>query len=80
MQHRRGDARHACSGYQAAPVAAALVEALAGAVENGEASFGEVLVDLRRRLLARGYVMALTLTAYGDADWQLTVGRRSSPA
>ena len=67
-------------GYQAAPVAAALVEALAGAVENGEASFGEVLVDLRRRLLARGYVMALTLTAYGDADWQLTSADALVPA
>ena len=27
---------------------------------------------IRRRMLAEGHVMVLTLTAFGDADWRLT--------
>jgi hypothetical protein len=27
---------------------------------------------VRRRLLARGYLMALSLVALGDAEWRLT--------
>jgi hypothetical protein len=32
---------------------------------------GDLLRDVRRRLLAKGELTALCLTAFGDADWQL---------
>jgi hypothetical protein len=59
-------------GYHAAPVAAALVEAIAVAAASSDATFGDVLTETRRKLLAQGLVMAMTLTAYGDADWRFT--------
>jgi hypothetical protein len=59
-------------GYQAAPVASALVTELAkAAAARKAASFGEVIRSSRAQLLAEGHVMALSLTAYGDSDWQL---------
>jgi hypothetical protein len=39
---------------------------------NGaDVTFGDILHEVRRKLMAKGQVMALTLTAYGDADWRL---------
>jgi hypothetical protein len=32
-------------------------------------TLGEMMVEIRRRLLLRGSLMALALVAYGDADW-----------
>jgi hypothetical protein len=61
-------------GRNAAPVAQALVRDLATASRSKRASsttFGEVMAASRRRLLAGGELMALCLTAYGDADWVL---------
>ncbi len=60
-------------GRHAAPIAARLVTALAARAEAEECSFGEVLLSLRRDLLAEGIPTVLTLTAYGDADWLLGV-------
>jgi hypothetical protein len=57
-------------GYQAAPVAASVATAI-GTHADGRSSFGDLLLTTRRRLLADGVVLALTLTAYGDADWRL---------
>jgi hypothetical protein len=59
-------------GYQAAPVAGALVEAIRAAGEVPGVTFGDVLVATRRQLLAQGLPMSMVLTAYGDADWRLT--------
>jgi len=56
---------------QAGRVAAELVRALASLPKNKDGSLGEVMLDLRRRLLAKGLPMVLTLSAYGDADWKL---------
>ena len=66
-------------GRYAAPLAEDLVVALRQAalaapppeVESDEATFGRVLYSARRRLMASGQLMALTLTAYGDAQWRL---------
>jgi hypothetical protein len=59
-------------GYQAAPVAAALVRRLSEAsAAPSETSFGEVIRAARAGLLADGHVMALSLTAYGDSDWHV---------
>jgi hypothetical protein len=36
-----------------------------------DAVFGDVLLDTKRKMLAAGDPFALTLVAYGDADWRL---------
>jgi hypothetical protein len=56
---------------QAVPIAAGLINELGRIEERNEGSFGEVMLGMRRRLLADGHVMVLTLTAFGDADWRL---------
>ncbi|MBS0509752.1 MAG: hypothetical protein JSR42_01010 [Proteobacteria bacterium] len=58
-------------GRHAAPLARELVAELA-AVDDPQADFGTVMRRLRRRMLARGYLMALCLVAQGDAEWRLT--------
>ncbi|MGH4004576.1 MAG: hypothetical protein ACRDSO_10755 [Pseudonocardiaceae bacterium] len=59
-------------GRHAAPVAAQLVEELYSYCAAQPHGFGEVMVRLRRRLLAQGLIMVLTLAAFGDADWLVT--------
>ena len=56
---------------QAVPIAASLITELGEIDERAEGCFGEVMRGIRRRLLAEGHVMVLTLTAFGDADWRL---------
>jgi hypothetical protein len=34
-------------------------------------TFGDALLDIRRRLVAAQTPMALTIIAFGDADWRL---------
>jgi hypothetical protein len=73
-------------GEHAAPVAQALVTELQAAMTNGgnghgapagpggagpDRSFGRVMLDIRRRLLAEGEMTALCITSFGDADWRL---------
>ena len=65
-------------GETAAPVAVALLEELRKTAEDpalaagGVATFGEAMVRVRRALVAKGHLTALTLTAVGDADWRLS--------
>jgi hypothetical protein len=59
-------------GRHASPAAERLVELLDEEAREGDSTFGEVMVRLRRKLLATETPMALGLTAYGDADWVLT--------
>jgi hypothetical protein len=63
-------------GEHAAPVAQALARALHAASTAGDdgATFGVVMRDIRRSLLADGELMALALATYGDADWRLAGG------
>lgn len=62
-------------GRRAAPVAEALITALNEASQAGreddQPCFGDVMRDVRRRLLLNGELMALCLTSFGDADWRL---------
>jgi hypothetical protein len=59
-------------GRHASPAAKALIAAIrTSADQPGGATLGEVVRDARRTLLSNGVVMALALTAYGDADWRL---------
>ncbi len=59
-------------GRDASPAAALLVDLLDQEAEDGNGTFGEIMLHLRRQLLATQTPMALCLTAYGDADWVLT--------
>lgn len=57
---------------QSAKVAMEFIQTLAQlSGKPGGTSFGEVMLDVRRRLLAKGLPMVLCLEAYGDADWYL---------
>jgi len=58
-------------GRHAAPVARELVAQLAG-VDDPDTDFGTVMRRVRRRMLSRGYLMALCLVALGNAEWRLT--------
>jgi hypothetical protein len=74
-------------GRYAAPLAEDLVRALRQAaegappseVESDEATFGYVVRSVRRKLMAKGQVMALALSAYGDAQWRLASVAESAP-
>lgn len=59
-------------GLDAGPVAGELAAALTA--EFGHApprTLGDVMLGVRRKLVAAGHVMVLALSAYGDADWEL---------
>lgn len=60
-------------GRHAGPAAAAIVQELKNQEGNGNATFGDVMLAVRRRLLAAGIPMVLGLTSYGDADWRIGV-------
>ena len=42
------------------------------AVSDPDIDFGTVMRRVRRRMLGRGYLMALCLVALGDAEWRIT--------
>jgi hypothetical protein len=63
------------AGSHAAGVAASLIRAVKRSDDSDWRTFGELLREVRRGLLLEGEVMALCLTAYGDADWRFPGGR-----
>jgi hypothetical protein len=59
-------------GQRAAPVARAIATELAAASKRRRPiATGDLLLAIRRKLLAKGELTALCLTAFGDADWQV---------
>ncbi|WP_219414254.1 hypothetical protein [Pseudonocardia nigra] len=59
-------------GRHAAPVAERFVQELYTFCADEPHGIGEVMVRLRRRLLADGVPMVLALAVFGDADWLVT--------
>ncbi|MFC6155635.1 CHAT domain-containing protein [Kribbella jiaozuonensis] len=59
-------------GRHAAPLAGRLVEELYASCASEPRGVGEVMVRLRRRLVADGVLPVLALVAFGDADWLVT--------
>ncbi|MEO8193808.1 MAG: hypothetical protein ABI681_08145 [Gemmatimonadales bacterium] len=55
----------------AVPVAKEFVTRIQEAAKKKDATFGEVMLAVRREMLADGIPMVLTLNAFGDADWRL---------
>ncbi len=59
-------------GERAAPVARAVATEIAAAAKRKKPiAAGDLITSLRRKLLAKGELTALCLTAFGDAGWQL---------
>lgn len=58
-------------GRHAVAVAREFVSLIDEFAKQNAASFGDVMLAVRRRMLARGTPMVLALMAYGDADWQI---------
>lgn len=59
-------------GRHAAPIAGAFLRQLQTAAHSETGMpLGELMTALRRSLLAEGYPIALTLAAFGDADWRI---------
>jgi hypothetical protein len=62
-------------GRHAAPMAQSFADELYAACRDDAVGVGEVMVILRRRMLARGIPAVLALTAFGDADWSIERSR-----
>lgn len=58
-------------GRHAAPLAGELVRQLLS-VKDADMDFGTVMRQVRRSMLARGYLLGFCLVAVGDAEWRLT--------
>ena len=59
-------------GERAAPVAREVAAEIAAASKRKKpTAAGDLITSLRRKLLAKGELTALCLTAFGDAGWQL---------
>ena len=62
-------------GQRAAPVARTIATELASAsTRQRPIAAAELLLAIRRKLLAKSELTALCLTAFGDADWQVGGG------
>lgn len=42
--------------------------------------FGEVVLRLKQRMLAKGVLVGMSLVTYGDADWQITLDKEPAQA
>ena len=58
-------------GRHMAPAAKETLAVLLEHANSEPESIGDVLVDVRRRLLAKGMPVGFTFVAFGDASWQL---------
>jgi hypothetical protein len=60
-------------GRHIVPLTEIFIEILDRLIRDGDVdqSFGDVMLALRREVLARGLPVVLTLFSFGDADWQL---------
>jgi hypothetical protein len=57
-------------GQHVAPVASEFVRQLLAST-SGDASFGTIMRDVRRKMFSSGYLVSLALISFGDADWKL---------
>ena len=57
-------------GRHAATVTQNFIKDIA-AIKSSNVTFGELMLKVRRKLVADGLLMALCLTSYGDTDWVL---------
>jgi hypothetical protein len=65
-------------GRHVVPIAQKLVEELKMELDEAEGqaiSFGDVLRNVRRKIMLQGLPIVLCLIAFGDADWRLVSGK-----
>lgn len=60
-------------GRHMAPVAREVIDLLVQRSHGARSSFGDLVRELRVRLLAKGLPVGLALVGFGDVDWQLGV-------
>ncbi len=58
-------------GRHAAPLAQEFVEAIEQLAHNKKATFGDVMLNVRRTMMLKGKPMVMSVSSYGDADWKL---------
>ena len=58
-------------GRHAAPLAQEFVESIERLATNKKATFGDVMLDVRRTMMRKGKPMVMSVSSYGDADWKL---------
>jgi hypothetical protein len=58
-------------GRQATLLAEEFVSVLHDLRAKDGATFGDVMLSVRRNMLRKGYPMVLSVSSYGDADWRL---------
>jgi hypothetical protein len=59
-------------GEHAAPITEAFLAAIATRPKDDPRSLGEIMRDVRRKLVAKGFLIVLSLSCYGDTDWLLS--------
>jgi hypothetical protein len=59
-------------GRQTAPMTRLIADALWGPDAVTSTTVGEVVRSVRRRLIAQGMTLGMSLVAFGDADWLIT--------
>jgi hypothetical protein len=59
-------------GRHAAPVAREFIKIMMKR-KNEAATFGDVMLQVRRSMMCRGFPMVMSISSYGDADWRLYV-------
>jgi uncharacterized membrane protein len=58
-------------GRQATVVAEEFVSVLKKLRGKESATFGDVMLAVRRNMLRKGFPVVLSVSSYGDADWRL---------
>lgn len=58
-------------GRQATVVAAEFVSTIKRMSKLKNKTFGDVVLEVRRKMLAKGFPMVMSVSAYGDADWRI---------
>jgi hypothetical protein len=60
-------------GSDAARVAGEIMETLGSVITHSPNCFGEILLEAKRRSVRDSQLMAMSLAAFGDADWKFEV-------
>lgn len=58
-------------GREATVLATEFIEKLKRIAGKSDATFGEVMLHVRRDMLRKGFPMVLSISSYGDADWRV---------
>jgi len=61
-------------GDQAAEVVIELLDCLKQS-KGKDLVFGEIMLKLKQRLLAKGLMVGMSLVTYGDADWKISLDK-----